>query len=143
MSWCSSESSRATMPFCPVRVYVASCALLPNRFAKSPPQSCHVAVARDCGEFRMAGKVSPRQHFRNLLFVAFSYLGFKMIRNLSPATVESGLVLCANLSKIFQLQNGDTASARAKRASSQRHNEENAKQQRCSIARAVVLFGDA
>ena len=79
--------------------------------------------------------------FRSLLFVAFSYLGFKMIRNLSPAAVVSGVVLCANLSEIFQLRNGDTASAGAEHASGQRHNRENAKQRRCSIALSVVLFG--
>lgn len=41
--------------------------------------------------------VSP---LRLLLFVAFSYLGWKMIRNLSPAAIVCGVVLCENLVEI-------------------------------------------
>jgi hypothetical protein len=41
--------------------------------------------------------VSP---LRLLLFVAFSYLGWKMIRNLSPAAIVCGVVLCENLAEM-------------------------------------------
>lgn len=79
--------------------------------------------------------------FRSLLFVAFSYLGFKMIRNLSPAAVVSGVVLCENLSEILRLRNDDTASTSAKRASGQRLIREDTRQRRHAIVLAVVLFG--
>ena len=51
--------------------------------------------------------------FRGCLFVAFSYLGFKMIRNLSPAAIVSGVVLCENLSEVFRLRNASTGSGSA------------------------------
>ncbi|NQV23434.1 MAG: hypothetical protein HQ518_03610, partial [Rhodopirellula sp.] len=79
--------------------------------------------------------------FRALLFVAFSYLGLKMIRNLSPAAIVSGLVVCENLAETLQLRlkiDGSAAAAahrepktplRAKTA------------RRLSVAMSAVLIG--
>jgi hypothetical protein len=83
--------------------------------------------------------------FRSLLFVAFSYLGFKMIRNLSPAAVVSGMVLCENLSESFglrnRLRNANAASASVEPANDQTLAKEASNRRRRSIALSVVLFG--
>jgi hypothetical protein len=79
--------------------------------------------------------------FRGVLFVAFSYLGFKMIRNLSPAAIVSGVVLCENLSEAFRLRNAFRASSTAESAEDSRRKSGDAKQRRCAIALSVILFG--
>ena len=79
--------------------------------------------------------------FRGLVFVAFSYLGFKMIRNLSPAAIVSGFVLCENLAETFRLRIAFRTSGTVESGEESRLQIGEAKQRRCAIALSVVLFG--
>lgn len=79
--------------------------------------------------------------FRGLLFVAFSYLGFKMMRNLSPAAVVSGLVLCENISELVQLRRVRDASGNGVPAMDGQPECKFHSQRRCAIAVSVILSG--
>lgn len=79
--------------------------------------------------------------FRGLLFVAFSYLGFKMMRNLSPAAVVSGLVLCENISELVHLRRVRDASGNAVPAMDGQPECKFYSQRRCAIAVSVILSG--
>ena len=79
--------------------------------------------------------------FRGLLFVAFSYLGFKMMRNLSPAAVVSELVLCENISELVQLRRVRDASGNGVPAMDGQPECKFHSQRRCAIAVSVILSG--
>lgn len=79
--------------------------------------------------------------FRGCLFVAFSYLGFKMIRNLSPAAIVSGVVLCENLSEVFRLRNALHGTDSAKSSENVLLEVSDVSRRRWTLALTVALFG--
>lgn len=82
--------------------------------------------------------------FRLLLFVAFSYLGLKMIRNLSPAAVVCGIVLCENLTEITLLRPSITEPKSPSNRTNHSKSTTNGTapgQRQPAVAISVVLFG--
>lgn len=79
--------------------------------------------------------------FRTLIFVAFSYLAAKMIRNLSPAAIVSGVVLCENLAEIFRLRAASASLSNSDSAEPSPVQNVRSSGWRRSLAISVLLFG--
>jgi hypothetical protein len=93
------------------------------------------------GSFLWLGTWRRVSVFRALLFAAFSYLGFKMIRNLSPTAIVSGAVLCENLAAIFRLRMRSAASVSTNSDRGPLIQSCTSQGRRRSVALAIVLFG--
>lgn len=82
--------------------------------------------------------VSP---LRLLLFVAFSYLGWKMIRNLSPAAIVCGVVLCENLAEVRALRSNAREKTSSDGIGDSSVSPTRAIERRISWIVSLVLFG--
>lgn len=92
------------------------------------------------GSFLWLGTWRRVSVFRVLLFLAFSYLGFKMIRNLSPVAIVSGVVLCENLAEISRLKTSSATPGSTSSDAGSLNQRSTTRRRRLPIAISVVLF---